>query len=179
MKVSMHRPTLLAFAAVPLVVAATSATALEDTKITNGASCQPYRNTTSQTDLAYRPAGVTNVSSTDEWVVCNIIVDVDATSAWTAAAQAQINVIMYNAGSAIPYCRVYIGSSLTGTATSETSNLSSFSGTTWTTNFYVDATGVEQVGQPGPVVSLYCKLPPNVTLTRIWVTENSATDEGA
>ncbi|GGA66805.1 hypothetical protein GCM10011521_01140 [Arenimonas soli] len=150
--------------------------AASDRKVNSAMSCQPYRSTTNQTDLAYRPAGVTNIRDTDEYVVCSISVDVDEFGTWTPDNNGQVNVVMYNNTEAVPNCKLFMGSNLTGTTNVVSADLYQYSGTLWTANLFLDNTGVAQTGQPDPPITLYCKLPPGVTLTRVWQNENAETD---
>ncbi|GGA66814.1 hypothetical protein GCM10011521_01160 [Arenimonas soli] len=167
--------TLLALAAAIAFPAATEAA--DDRKVNSAMSCQPYRSTTDQTDLAYRPAGVTNIRDTDEYVVCSISVDVDEFGTWTPDNNGQVNVIMHNPGGEVPNCKLFMGSNLTGTTKVDSANLYQYSGEIWTANLFLDNDGVAQIGQPSPPITLYCKLPPSATLTRVWQNENAETDK--
>lgn len=166
--------TALFVAALALAVP-TASDAASDRKVDNGLNCQPYRTTTSHADLAYRPAGLSNISDTDEYVVCGITVDVDELDTWTEANPGQVGIVMYNPTETVPTCRVFMGSNVAGTSTTLTENLIPFSANLWYTNIYADTTGVVQTGMVYVPATLYCKLPPGATIVRITLHENALT----
>ena len=168
--------TILAAAFVAATTMLSPAASASDRKVNNASICQPYRNTTTHADLAFRPAGLTNVSATEEYVICPILIDTDSPTTWTDTSTAFVGVAMYNPGVEVPTCRVIMGSNLAGSTAGFNFELSESSNDVWFGSTTAQATGVSQTGMVYVIGTLYCKMPPGTTMIRIVVTEDGATD---
>lgn len=176
--IPLNKAILVASLAAATTMLAPAASA-GDRKVDNASICQPYRNTTTHADLAFRPAGLTNVSATEEYVICPIMVDTDSPSRWTEASPADVSVIMYNPGEEVPTCRVIIGSNLAGSTAGFNVDLSEYNGdlNLWSANIAnVHGDGLTQTGMAYYIGTLYCKMPPGSTMIRITVFEDGNTN---
>lgn len=154
-----------------------AASAFTDRKLTNGAECQPYSSMTLPSELSFRANGLKNISTTAEYVVCNIMVDTDAPATWTDASPASLTVALHAVAPGIGRCEVYVGSNLLGTPVSYIQSMPmEAAGTSAFLVGDLSASGVQSPFSTLRPVSLYCRIPPGASIVGLQLSEPGATD---
>jgi hypothetical protein len=178
MKSSTFGSIALGVLVVGSAVFATPANAI-DRKVNHAMACVPLSPQTTYADLYYRPVGVKNIRSTTEYVVCNLEVDADSVSNWTATGDAtgSVSVTFQTPVAGTPSCEVSVGSNLDGTKATFSGSIPMIAGQV--ANVDINSIHGDAVTQNFMVnypVSLYCTLPPESSIIRIRVYENGLID---
>jgi hypothetical protein len=169
--------SLSALLGAAVALSLSSSASASDAKVTHGAECQPYSTTTIPSEISFRANGLKNISANAEYVVCNIMVDTDNPGTWNDANGATVTVTFHTVAAGTPRCELYVGSNLDGTPVSYVQQTAFSPGQVGNLNFSASGQAAVQSFMATYPVSLYCRMPPNSSIVRIRVVENSlATD---